>query len=89
MGSIHHLKLMCHEWKRKKTLLVCYCFLLFCFPKKSTNIENTENKLMSALSKEENQFCVCYVVQTELYLQYRRCISMNYTYWGYVLSKAL
>ena len=23
---------------------------------------------MSALSKEENQFCVCYVVQTELYL---------------------
>ena len=77
--------------KRKKTLLVCYCFLLFCFPKKSTNIENAENKLMSALSKEENQFCVCYVVQTELYLvseMHFDELYIGYTFWGYFLSNA-
>ena len=43
---------------------------------------------MSALSKEENQFCVCYVVQTELYLQYRRCISMNYYILGICFIKS-
>ena len=46
---------------------------------------------MSALSKEENQFCVCYVVQTELYLVLEMHFDelyIGYTFWGYFLSNA-